>query len=96
MKGAAVPREPGWPGRPGSAGSDGFLRVRELFGLDLVAELVVLSGCSTGRGRLVEGEGVEGLRRAFLAAGARTLVVSLWAVDDPSLRMGRGWGRCQV
>jgi CHAT domain-containing protein len=63
---------------------DGFLQVREIYGLELDAELVVLSGCETGRGKLVRGEGVVGLGRAFLAAGARSLAVSLWRVDDRS------------
>jgi len=66
------------------AAEDGFLQMREVFNLDLDADLVVLSGCETGRGQLLEGEGVIGLPRAFIAAGARALVVSLWRVDDRS------------
>ena len=50
--------------------------------LRLNADLVVLSACRTGQGRLYNGEGVVGLARAFLYAGSRGVVCSLWAVDD--------------
>jgi CHAT domain-containing protein len=62
-------------------GDDGYLRVREVLGLDLAAELVVLSGCSTGLGRL-SGDGILGLTRAFLYAGTPSVVVSYWDVSD--------------
>jgi CHAT domain-containing protein len=62
-------------------GHDGWLRASEVFGLALDAELVVLSGCSTGLGKL-SGEGFLGLSRAFLYAGADELLVSLWDVSD--------------
>jgi len=62
-------------------GDTGFLSAKEIATLQLQADLVVLSACNTGRGR-VTGEGVVGLSRAFIAAGAPTVVVSLWAVPD--------------
>jgi CHAT domain-containing protein len=62
-------------------GDDGYLRADEIFQLDLDARLVVLSGCSTGRGRLT-GDGIVGLSRAFMYAGTPTLVVSHWDVSD--------------
>jgi CHAT domain-containing protein len=61
---------------------EGFLRVHEIYGLDLPAELVVLSGCRTALGRELDGEGLIGLTRAFMFAGTRRLVVSLWRIDD--------------
>ncbi len=61
---------------------DGFLRVHDIYNLNLPAELVVLSACETGLGKDVTGEGLDGLTRAFMYAGARRLVVSLWNVND--------------
>jgi CHAT domain-containing protein len=63
---------------------DGFLEVGEIAELDLDCDLVVLSACQTGRGQLFSGEGIVGLSRAFLYAGARSVVVSLWNVSDLS------------
>jgi CHAT domain-containing protein len=65
-------------------GEDGFLEASEISELDLDCDLVVLSACQTGRGQLLSGEGVVGLTRAFLYAGARSVVVSLWSVSDIS------------
>ncbi|MFT5142694.1 MAG: CHAT domain-containing protein/tetratricopeptide (TPR) repeat protein [Rhodothermales bacterium] len=63
---------------------DGFLQAAEVFNLKIDADLVVLSACETGLGRLVRGEGLVGLTRAFMYAGAPSVVVSLWAVADQS------------
>jgi CHAT domain-containing protein/tetratricopeptide (TPR) repeat protein len=65
--------------------SDGLLAAEEILALDLSGtELVVLSTCESGGGRLVRGEGVYGLRRAFQMAGAQTVISTLWPVDDRS------------
>jgi CHAT domain-containing protein len=64
--------------------SDGFLRTDEIFNLKLSSPLVILSACETGLGREKKGEGVIGLTRAFMYAGAPTVGVSLWSVADDS------------
>jgi CHAT domain-containing protein len=63
-------------------GEDGRLEVREVFGLDLHARLVVLSACETGLGQLSRGDELVGLQRAFLYAGTPAVVTTLWKVDD--------------
>jgi CHAT domain-containing protein len=70
--------------RVGPAGDprEGFVGLRDIYGLDLSADLVVLSGCQTALGREIRGEGLLGLTRGFLYAGAPRVVASLWWVDD--------------
>jgi CHAT domain-containing protein len=61
---------------------DGFLRLQDIYNLKLNAELVVLSACSTALGKQVRGEGLIGMTRGFMYAGAPRVVASLWKVDD--------------
>ena len=65
-------------GRP----QDGFLRLHDIYNLRLASDLVVLSACKTGLGKEIRGEGLVGLTRGFLYAGAPRVVASLWKVDD--------------
>jgi CHAT domain-containing protein len=62
--------------------NDGRLTAAEVFGLALRADLVTLSACQTGLGRLSNGDDIVGLNRAFVYAGTRQMVTSLWRVDD--------------
>jgi len=61
---------------------DGFLRLQDIYNLKLQAELVTLSACQTGLGKEIKGEGLIGLTRGFMYAGAPRVVASLWKVDD--------------
>ena len=61
---------------------DGFLRLNEIYNLNLPADLVVLSSCNSALGKEVRGEGLVGLTRGFMYAGATRVVASLWKVDD--------------
>jgi CHAT domain-containing protein len=77
------------PGRSGillsrapDSKEDGILQTGEIMRLKLNADIVTLSACSTGLGKLMNGEGVLGLTRAFFYAGTRNVVVTLWNVND--------------
>jgi CHAT domain-containing protein len=64
------------------SGEDGILHLSEIYNMSLNADLVVLSACETGLGKIAEGEGLIGLTRGFLYAGAQNLLVSLWQIND--------------
>ena len=61
---------------------DGFLRLNDIYNLDLPADLVVLSACNSALGKQIKGEGLVGLTRGFMYAGAARVMASLWKVDD--------------
>jgi CHAT domain-containing protein len=61
---------------------DGFLRLYDIYNMNLKADLVVLSACQTALGRDIKGEGLIGLTRAFMYGGATRVVASLWRTDD--------------
>ncbi len=87
-------------------GADGIVTAREIAGFDWWGtQLVVLSACQTGVGALASGDGVYGMRRALVLAGAESQVVSLWSVNDASTRalmrdyydeLARGAGRAEA
>ena len=72
---------PGWTSKFPQK-KDFMLTMSDVQVANLRARLVVLSCCHSGRGRILKGEGVVGIARAFLAAGARSVLVTLWAIDD--------------
>ena len=74
---------PGAVALTASEGDNGFLTAGEIYNLKLNADLVVLSACSTGQGKIT-GDGVVGLSRCLIAAGVPSVIVSLWNVDDLS------------
>jgi CHAT domain-containing protein/tetratricopeptide (TPR) repeat protein len=61
---------------------NGFVQLSDIYDMEINADMVVLSACQTGLGKEVKGEGLTGLPRAFMSAGARRVVASLWKVDD--------------
>ena len=65
-------------GRP----QDGFLTLGDIYNLNLPADMIVLSACETGLGKEIQGEGLVGITRGFMYAGASRVVTSLWKVDD--------------
>ncbi len=69
---------------PGKRKDDGYLTAGEIEKMKIPAQVVVLSACQTGKGMLMQGEGVQGLSSSFLVAGANSLLVSLWSVADKS------------
>jgi CHAT domain-containing protein/tetratricopeptide (TPR) repeat protein len=83
-------------GRPEDAATDGRLTADETYDLDLDAELIVLSGCRTALGPIL-GDGVIGFTRGFLAAGASSVVATMWDVpDQTSFEVMRGFYRALV
>mgnify|MGYP001810477559 CR=1 FL=1 len=80
---SAVKDVPGAIALTPTASEDGFLTSSEILGLKLKADLVVLSACQTGKGRIT-GDGVIGLSRSLISAGVPSVLVSLWSVDDKS------------
>ena len=66
---------------------DGILYSAETYGLNLQAELLVLSSCESGLGPLVKGEGVMALTRGFLFSGAENVMISLWKISDQQTRL---------
>jgi len=73
---------------------NGFLRLHDIYNLELQADLVVLSACQTALGQEIRGEGLVGLTRGFMYAGAARVLASLWSVDDraTSVLMERFYG----
>lgn len=78
------PRASGLIFYQGEQGEDGVLFAGEVFNLELNADLVALSACQSGSGKYLKGEGLIGLSRGFMYAGAKNLLVSLWKVNDAS------------
>lgn len=70
----------------GQKNDGGFIRIQDVYGMRLNSDLVVLSACETGIGKDVRGEGLMSLTNAFLQAGSKTVVSSLWKVDDAATK----------
>ena len=77
----ALSPNPGWSSKFPQR-NDYVLKMSDVQAANHRARLVVLSCCHSGRGRVFKGEGVVGIARAFLAAGARSVLVALWTIDD--------------
>ena len=77
----ALSPNPGWSSKFPQR-KDYILKMSDVQAVNIRARLVVLSCCHSGRGRILKGEGVVGIARAFLAAGARSVLASLWAIED--------------
>ncbi|MEI6135562.1 MAG: CHAT domain-containing protein, partial [Desulfomonile sp.] len=65
-------------------GKDGYLRMSEVMGLKMNADMVALTACQTGLGKNISGEGTMGMGRAFQYAGAKSVLMSLWSVEESS------------
>ncbi|RMA58507.1 CHAT domain-containing protein [Ulvibacter antarcticus] len=65
-----------------SEGNDGMLHIYEIYNLNIKAQLVILSACNSASGKLIRGEGIASLERAFQYAGSKALLSTLWTVDD--------------
>jgi CHAT domain-containing protein len=68
--------------KPDGTPENGYLRLRDIYRLKMAADLTVLSACDTALGKDVKGEGLIGLTRGFMYAGSKSVVASLWKVDD--------------
>ena len=77
----ALAPDPGKPPQDELGRANGLLTAEEILDMKLNAELVVLSACDTGRGRIT-GDGVIGLSRSFISAGVPSIIVSLWSIPD--------------
>ena len=64
--------------------NDGMLHIYEIYNMHIPAQLVILSACNTASGKLIRGEGIQSLERAFQYAGSKALLSTLWTVDDES------------
>jgi CHAT domain-containing protein len=89
----------------GDDDEDGFLQASEMYGMRLDADLVVLSGCQTGGGKNIRNEGILGLPRIFFYMGARSVVATLWRIDDRATArfmdyfydcLGQGLGKAEA
>ncbi len=81
-----IPGEVSYVDQPALILADGLFMMSEVFGLNLNADMVMLSACNTGRGKYQRGEGVMGLTRAFMYAGTPTTTVTLWSVYSVSAK----------